>query len=73
MEDLKKKYNATLKRFKNGCKYLSKNPNEVDKYIPELIKIVKDLGIMIDMFAQLYLYVMTDNEIERGFKITNEK
>ena len=31
MEDLKKKYNATLKRFENGCKYLSKNPNEVDK------------------------------------------
>jgi len=69
MEDLKKKYNATLKRFENGCKYLGDNKNDIPKYIPEMIKITKDLGIMIDMFAQLYLYVMTDDEIQKGFKI----
>ena len=68
MEDLKKKYNATLKRFEKGCVYLGEHKNEIPKYVPEMIKIVKDLGIMIDMFAQLYLYVMTNDEIERGFK-----
>lgn len=69
MEELKKKYNYTLKRFGNGCKYLSQNPSEISKYIPELITIVKDLGIIIDMFAEQYQYVMTDKEIERGFII----
>ena len=39
MNEIKRKYNHTLKRFENGCKYLSKNPNEVSKYIPEMISI----------------------------------
>lgn len=69
MEEIKSKYNYTLKRFENGCKYLSKNPSEVNKYIPELIKIVKDLGIIIDLLAERHLYVMTDDEIQKGFKI----
>ena len=49
MEDLKKKYNATLKRFEKGCAYLGEHKNEIPKYVPEIIKIVKDLGIMIDI------------------------
>lgn len=68
MEDLKKKYNATLKRFEKGCAYLGEHKNEIPKYVPEIIKIVKDLGIMIDMFAEQHGYVMTNDEIERGFK-----
>lgn len=67
MEDLKQKYNSLLKRFEKGCKYLSKNPNEIPKYTPELIKITKDLGLIIDILAEKYEYVMTNNEIERGF------
>lgn len=71
MEDLKKKYNATLKRFENGCKYLGDNKNDIPKYIPEMIKITKDLGIIIDMFYNSYGYIMTSDEIERGFKKWN--
>lgn len=68
MNEIKKKYNHTLKRFENGCKYLSKNPSEISKYVPEMINIVKDLGIMIDILAERYFYVMTDVEIRQGFR-----
>lgn len=68
MNETKRKYNHTLKRFENGCKYLSKHPNEISKYIPELISIVKDLGIIIDLLAERHLYVMTDEEIRKGFR-----
>lgn len=67
MEELKNKYNYTLQRFENGCMYLGEHKNEIPKFLPEMIKITKDLGIMIDMFAEKYDYVMTNDEIQKGF------
>lgn len=68
MEELKKKYNYTLQRFEKGCVYLGKHKDEIPQFLPEMIKIVKDLGIMIDMFAERYEYVMTNDEIQKGFE-----
>lgn len=68
MEELKKKYNHLLKRFENGCVYLGKHKEEIPKYMPEILNIVNDLGLIIDILAERYNHPMTNSEIERGFK-----
>lgn len=47
MELYKSKYNKLLKRYYNGCKYLSENLNECDKYLPLLLQILDNINIII--------------------------
>lgn len=42
-----KKYNHLLKRYYNGCEYITKNPKEWDKYIGTLTQMTKDLEELI--------------------------
>ena len=68
MKELKQKYNHLLKRFENGCDYLAKNKDRKDRYFIELIRIVDDLGKIIDIMHKEYNYIMTSQEIREGFK-----
>lgn len=70
--NIKTQYNKCLKRFENGCVYLGKNPKDIPKYLPELIRITKDLGLMIDIVSEKHKYIMTNDEINNGFKIKGE-
>ena len=40
--ELKWNYNNNLIRFYNGCKYLEKNRDKIDKYINEILDIKKN-------------------------------
>lgn len=63
MEDYKIKYNKLLKRYYNGCEYLSKNPDAPQKDLDLLLHIKDELNIIIEK------YNITDsNIILNGFK-----
>lgn len=66
LTNIKKQYNHNLVRFSNGCEYIGKHMEEKEKYLPELMIIVKDLGLIVDIMANNG-YIMTDTEIEKGF------
>ena len=36
---LKQEYNQNLTRYYNGCKYLNSHKEDMDKWLPELLKI----------------------------------
>lgn len=67
LEELMKDYNHYLQRYYNGCDYLSKNPIETDKWLPELLKI---LNIANETLKEIKKHrELTDDEILYGFKI----
>ena len=47
MESYKEEYNHLLKRFYNGCEYLEKHPQENEKLMPELLKILDKMNIIL--------------------------
>lgn len=63
MEKYKQEYNNLLKRYYNGCKYLSENPQEIEKFLPELLKILENINIIIDEKD-----ITDSNIISNGFK-----
>ena len=64
MESYKIEYNKLLERYYNGCNYLEKNRNEIEKHLDLLLNIQNKLDIMIEK------YNITDKEIIlNGFKI----
>lgn len=67
LDKVKNQYNKLLKRFENGCVYLGNHKDEIPKYLPELVRITKDLSTIIDIMANNG-HIMTDNEINYGFK-----
>ena len=63
MEQYKEEYNKLLKRANNGAKYLAEHEEEIDKFLPELVKIEDRLSEII------VLYDLKDtNTIINGFK-----
>ena len=63
MEKYKQEYNNLLKRYYNGCKYLSENPQDFEKFLPELLKILENINIIIVQQN------ITDSDIAlKGFK-----
>lgn len=63
MEKYKQEYNNLLKRYYNGCKYLNENPQEIEKFMPELLKILENINIIIDEKD-----IADSNIISNGFK-----
>ena len=64
MNDLKEQYNKTLKRYYNGCNYIFEHPKEYDKYLPEVLKLLDKVNILIQNIGN-----MTKEEIINGFEI----
>lgn len=63
MGSYKEEYNYWLTRYYKGCAYLEKHPEEHDKYIGELLKILDELNRLIE------IHNITGPEITRGFYI----
>lgn len=64
MDELKRKYNATLKRYYNGCNYITEHPNEWDKYIGAIQSLLDQINKILVQIPNA-----TDEEILEGFKI----
>lgn len=63
MEQYKEEYNKLLNRANNGAKYLAEHEQEIDKFLPEFMKIEDRLSEIIE------LYDLKDtNTIINGFK-----
>lgn len=68
MEQYKEEYNALLKRYYNGEKYIANHLDECDKYLPVLLDIEVQLNNIIE------IYNITDNDIIlNGFKNSFKK
>lgn len=63
MESYKEEYNTLLKRYYNGCNYISKHLEESEKLIPELLKILKKMNIILAEHP-----ADNDEEVLNGFK-----
>lgn len=48
MESYKQEYNNLLKRYYKGCKYLEAHREDIEKFMPELLKILNEINIMIE-------------------------
>ena len=62
MQNLKQEYNKTLKRYYNGCNYLFNNPNEWDKYLPVVQKLLDKLNLILSQIPA------TEKQILEGFE-----
>lgn len=63
MEGYKTAYNKLLKRYYNGIEYILQNPNEREKWLPEILKIMKNLSDMI------IKYSIPEEKILTGFEV----
>lgn len=69
IKDIKNKYNYWLGRYLNAEKWLMKsNSEEIEKYIDEFHKIVKELSLLIQEFRKVAKRDMTKEEMYEGFK-----
>ncbi len=67
LDKLKQEYNHNLIRYYNGCKYCEEHRSEVDKWLPEILKIQDKLGDLITKIKK-YQYVGS-TEILKGFEL----
>ena len=65
--DLKWNYNYNLNRFYKGCEYCNKNPQEMDKWLPEISSILDNINFLLTEIMQNI--EVTDEEIEHGFDL----
>lgn len=63
MPNLKEEYNKILQRYYNGCNYIEQHIEEVDKYLPEVKRLLDRLNQILEEVPA------TDEEILEGFKI----
>ena len=59
-------YNENLKRYYNGCKYCEEHKSEIDKWLPELLKILENINSLLVKIME-HRNVSTE-EILEGFK-----
>lgn len=59
---LKELYNKTLQRYYNGCNYIEKHTEEVDKYLPAIEELLNKLNLIIKRMPEI-----TEKEILNGF------
>lgn len=62
MQKLKELYNKTLQRYYNGCNYIEEHIQEVDKYLPEVLKLLDTLNQILKRIPA------TEEEILNGFE-----
>jgi len=60
LTELKQEYNYNLTRYYNGIKYCEEHINEIEKWIPELEKIIYKLGWLLE-------------EIRRNQEVSNKE
>ena len=58
LDKLKQEYNHNLTRYYNGCKYCEEHRDEIDKWLPELLKIQ-------DKISELLEEIMKQQEVSR--------
>lgn len=63
MQEYKITYNKLLTRYNNGITYISENPNEREKWFPEIQKIMQDLDNLIKKYS------IPDENILTGFEV----
>lgn len=63
MKSYKQEYNALLKRYYNGCNYISNHLEESKKLMPELLKILDKMNIILAEHPSA-----SEEEILNGFK-----
>ena len=66
-EELKIMYNEKIKRYYNGCQYIKEHIKEVEKWLPEVIKILDEMNLILEEI-QLTENV-SEEEILKGFKV----
>jgi hypothetical protein len=62
MQKIKELYNTTLQRYYNGCNYIEEHIEEVDKYLPNVMKLLDTLNQILKRIPA------TEEEILNGFK-----
>lgn len=69
IENLKLAYNYNLQRFNKATRYFENtDPKENEKWLPNYIEIINNMGILIDGLKNRGIEV-TPEEIESGFNI----
>ncbi len=63
MQEYKITYNKLLRRYNNGIAYISENPNEREKWFPEIQKIMQDLDNLVKKYS------IPDENILTGFEV----
>lgn len=66
-KELKIMYNEKIKRYYNGCQYIKEHIKEVEKWLPEVIKILDEMNLILEEI-QLTENV-SEEEILKGFKL----
>lgn len=65
--ELKIMYNEKLRRYYNGCQYVKEHYREADKWLPEVLKILDEINLILE---EIQLTEDVGNEeILKGFKI----
>lgn len=59
---MKKLYNQILQRYYNGCNYLEEHIDQVEKYLPEVLKLLDTLNQILKRIPA------TEEEILNGFE-----
>lgn len=67
VEELKRQYNKILKRYYNGCNYVIENPEELEKYIKNIMEFKEELERIITKIEKMGK--ASKEEIIGGFKI----
>ncbi len=62
MQKIKELYNTTLQRYYNGCNYIEEHIEELDKYLPNVMKLLDTLNQILKRIPA------TEEEILNGFK-----
>ena len=64
---LKWEYNNTLNRYYNGCNYLEEHVSDIDKYMPLLLELLKNIETLINKIQEKQ--IVTTEEILGGFEL----
>lgn len=64
MEKIKEQYNYNLKKYYAGCEYISKNPEQSDKYMPTVLGFLNKINQLLEQIPEA-----KEKEILEGFEI----
>lgn len=67
LDKLKQEYNHNLTRYYNGDKYCQEHADEVDKWLPEIMKIQNKIDTLLEEIKKYQ--EVSSKEILEGFDI----